>query len=35
VLLSIARFANQEGRSKANKLKDSSGYSPFRAGNQA
>jgi cell division protein FtsW len=35
VLLSIARFANQEGRSKANKLKDSGGYSPFRAGNQA
>jgi len=35
VLLSIARFANQEGRSKANKLKDSGGYSPFRAENQA
>jgi cell division protein FtsW len=35
VLLSIARFANQEGRSKANKFKDSRGYSPFRAGNQA
>ena len=34
VLLSIARFANQEGRSKANKLKDSRGYSPFRAGTQ-
>jgi len=32
VLLSIARFANQEGRSKADKLKDSDGYSPFRAG---
>ncbi len=35
VLLSIARFANQEGRSKANKLKDSGGHSPFRVGNQA
>ena len=35
VLLSIARFANQEGRSKANKLKGSGGYSPFRAENQA
>ena len=34
VLLSIARFANQEGRSKADKLKDSDGYSPFRAGTQ-
>ena len=32
VLLSIARFANQEGRSKADKLKDSGSYSPFRAG---
>ena len=35
MLLSIARFANQEGRSKANKLKDSGGYSPFRPENQA
>ena len=34
VLLSIARFANQEGRSKADKLKDSDSYSPFRAGTQ-
>ena len=34
VLLSIARFANQEGRSKADKLKDSDGYSPLRAGTQ-
>ena len=32
VLLSIARFANQEERSKADKLKDSGSYSPFRAG---
>jgi len=32
VLLSIARFSNQEGRSKADKLKDSGSYSPFRAG---
>jgi len=32
VLLSIARFANKEGRSKADKLKDSGSYSPFRAG---
>ena len=34
VLLSIARFANQEGRSKADKLKDSDSYCPFRAGTQ-
>ncbi|HJO09827.1 MAG TPA: putative lipid II flippase FtsW [Verrucomicrobiota bacterium] len=32
VLLSIARFANQEGRAKTNKLKETGGYSPFRAG---
>ena len=32
VLLSIARFANQEGRAKADKLKVSGGYSPFRTG---
>jgi len=34
VLLSIARFANQQGRSKAGKLKDSDSYSPFRVGTQ-
>ncbi len=32
VLLSIARFADQEGRAKSGKQKDPGGYSPFRAG---